>query len=609
MCGIAGFIDASFSNEDLKRMTDAIAHRGPDAGGYYFDDKSHIGLGHRRLSIIDLSTSANQPFYSASGRYVMVFNGEIYNYQDLKIIYNLYTKTSSDTEIIIELFEQKGVEIFNELNGMFAIAIWDTVEKKLYLVRDRVGKKPLYIAQKENKIHFASELKSLISLQPRNKSLEQVSTFLHLGYMPESMTFYEGVKKLPTASYLVFEKGKVEIIKYWDVRNSIGKNKDITEKEAIQKTFELLGSAVSYRMVADVPVGTFLSGGIDSSLVTAVASYCKVTPIETFSIGFKEAKFNEADYAKAVAKHLGTHHHEFMLTIKEAQDRITSIIDIYDEPYIDSSAIPTLLVSEMTRKHVTVALSGDGGDELFLGYGMYDWANRLDAFPYYAGHKVMGKAFKTFGNNRYKRIGEVLDYNYFDFKPSHIFSQEQGLFSQNEINEMMVKSENTSIDCLKKYSFPVDLSTAEKQALFDFEYYLPEDLMVKVDRASMVHALETRAPLLDYRLMEFAYSLPENLRKKDGVAKYLLKETLYKYVPKSFFDRPKWGFSIPLGEWLLGDLSYLIDQYLSKEIIDRYAIVKYSFVQKLISRFRNGDQYLYNRLWALIILHQWMEEK
>lgn len=607
MCGIAGFISKRFNNEDLIRMTDRIAHRGPDASGYYYDEKEGLGLGHRRLSIIDLSDSANQPFVSKSGRSIIVFNGEIYNFKDLKAKFNLSTRTNSDTEIIVELIERYGVEIVNEFNGMFAIALWDTLERKLTLIRDRIGKKPLYFSHSDGEFSFASEMKSLNALEPREKNLKDLAYYLHLGYMPGVHTFFKGIQKLESGHYLIFQEGKIEKKAYWKIEDSILKNKKIDESNAEAVLEDLLESAVKYRMIADVPLGTFLSGGIDSSLVTALAQKQKDSPIKTFSIGFKEGKFNESNYAAQVAKHLKTDHHEFVLTKKDAQERIALMLELFDEPYIDSSAVPSLLVSEMARKHVTVALTGDGGDELFMGYGMYDWARRLDTFPFKSHHDLISKIFKMSGSSRFMRIGDLLTFNENTFMPAHIFSQEQYLFSTKEISDLCLKPSSVSFFDMKS-KVAAKYSPAEMQSLFDFKYYLQEDLNVKVDRASMHHALETRAPLLDYRIAEFAFSLPEHLRKKENVSKYLLKKILYKHVPKEIFDRPKWGFSIPLGEWLAGDLNYLIQDYLNKEIVEKHHVVFYAKVDELITRFMKGESYIFQRLWALILLHMWLEK-
>lgn len=608
MCGITGFISSSYSKVDLERMTNAIHRRGPDAAGYYYNAEKNVALGHRRLSIIDLSEAANQPFYSDSGRYIMVFNGEIYNFLDLKQQFQLQPKTHSDTEIILLLFEKMGTDCFNLFNGMFAIAIWDNQENRLILARDRVGKKPLYFKHHNNQFFFASELKALTALAPQEPDFSALPLYLHLGYMPGTHSFYKHVSKLKSGHWLIWKDHKIESKAFWKIEDHVLKNKNIQEAEAAKKLEHILETAVAYRLIADVPLGTFLSGGIDSSLVTALAQKQKSSAIKTFSIGFKESKFNESAYAKKVADHLKTDHHEFILSSDDAKNMVVHLMDIYDEPYTDSSSIPTLLVSEMARKHVTVTLSGDGGDELFLGYGRYDWAERLNRFPYALFHQWIGMGMKSFGNNRYKRIGEVLTYASDSYLPAHIFSQEEYLFSLAEIKEMLVQPQAQLSFTAADFDMPVPeyLQPCETQSLFDFKNYLQEDLMIKVDRASMHHSLEVRAPLLDYRLVEFAYSLPAHLRKKEQTSKYLLKQLLYKHIPKEIFDRPKWGFSFPLENWLKTDLNFLITTYLHPDIVHQFQIVKPEFVQNLLNRFYAGDTYLYNRIWSLIQLHQWM---
>lgn len=608
MCGITGFIASTFSKHDLERMTTAIHRRGPDAAGYYYDAEKNVALGHRRLSIIDLSEAANQPFYSESGRYIMVFNGEIYNFLDLKQQYNLQPRTHSDTEIVLLLFEKIGTDCFNLFNGMFAIAIWDNHENRLILARDRVGKKPLYYSTHNNQFIFASELKAITALTPQKPDFKALPLYLHLGYMPGTHSFYKNVSKLQSGHWLIWKNNQVETKAFWKIEDHLLKNKNIQEQDALKKLEQILETSVAYRLIADVPLGTFLSGGIDSSLVTALAQKQKSSSIKTFSIGFKESKFNESMYAKKVADHLKTDHHEFILSSDDAKNLVAGLIDIYDEPYTDSSSIPTLLVSEMARKHVTVALSGDGGDELFLGYGRYDWAERFNQFPYSVFHQWMGAGMKMFGNNRFKRIGEVLSYSAQTYLPAHIFSQEEYLFSLSEIKEMLYESNPGLTFTPDDFDMPSlnNLNSSELQSLFDFKNYLQEDLMIKVDRASMHHSLEVRAPLLDYRLVEFAYSLPASLRKKEQTSKYLLKQVLYKHVPKEIFDRPKWGFSFPLENWLKTDLNFLITTYLHPDVIAQFKIIKPEFVAQLIARFNAGENYLYNRIWALIQLHQWM---
>jgi len=608
MCGVVGYYSNKSVNPDvLDAMAMSIQHRGPDSQGLY--KEGQIGLGHRRLSIIDLSESANQPMESHNGRFVIIFNGEIYNFKELKAKYNLDTKTAGDTEVILELFVKIGPECVQEFNGMFVFIIWDKLEKKLYFFRDRLGKKPLYYTIQNRNFYFSSELKALnLPLLELNRTPNPtaIQDFLHLGYIPEPLTIFNEISKFPAASWGVYDGNILKISKYWNLSNVFSSPKIYDEEIATNSLKELLHTSIAYRLISDVPFGTFLSGGIDSSLVTAIASKHVLQKLNTFSIGFNDAKHNESHFAEAVAKHLNTNHHQFMVTEKEAINLVGEMAHVYDEPFSDSSALPTLLVSKLARKHVTVTLSGDGGDELFLGYGAYVWAKRLSNPLVNAMRKPIGSIL-SLGNSRFKRAAELFQYPNETERPSHIFSQEQYLFSRKEIQTMLVNPFPFSLE-FDSISKPSSLSFSEWQSYFDEEYYLKDDLLVKVDRASMYYSLETRCPLLDYRLVEFAFSLDENLRWKDGVSKYLLKKVLYEMVPQQLFNRPKWGFSIPLGKWLQTDLKFLIENYLSKAEVESAGLVKVEFVESLKNRFFQGEEYLYNRLWLLIILHKFKKE-
>ena len=614
MCGIAGYYSLTnqFSETDLQSMTNAMQHRGPDASGFFVNEEKTCGLGHRRLSIIDLSAASNQPMFSHSGRYVIVFNGEIYNFKEVTAQLNISPRTTGDTEIILEAFEKKGVEFVHLLNGMFTIVIYDKLEKSLYLFRDRLGVKPLYYYSDENNFAFGSEIKSLMQskLIKGNAKVFRPSiyTFLYAGYIPEPFTIYDKIKRLPAGSYGIFKNGKLDIIRYWkpDEKIKPAVNSDFNSAKEELKT--LLTSSVRYRMISDVPFGTFLSGGVDSSAVTAIAQSISSKPVKTFSIGFKEAKYNEAEYARKVAKHLGTEHYEFTVTENDALDLIDRMMTAYDEPYADSSAIPTMLVSKLARQHVTMTLTGDGGDELFLGYGAYDWAKRLNN-PLVKLLRAPAIFSLSQLGSKYKRAAGVFSYKSKARIKSHIFSQEQYFFSEDEIEDLIKPDYRQHLLFNEDFThLGRNLSAQEEQALFDIKHYLKDDLLVKVDIASMQFSLEARTPFLDYRVVEFALNLSEKLKKKDGVAKYLLKEVLYDYVPKQFFDRPKWGFSIPLVKWLKKDLHYLIEKYLSEEMLTEYGIVEAQKVKQLIKRFEGGEDFLYNRLWVLILLHKWMSE-
>lgn len=608
MCGIAGFYSKKFSRQQLEQMTDIIGHRGPDATGYFFDETTGVGLGHRRLSIIDLSAAANQPFYSRDGRYIMIYNGEVYNYKEVAARYRIQQRTTSDSEVIIEAFAKAGVESLTHLNGMFAIAIWDKQEEKLYLIRDRIGIKPIYYYWRDNIFAFASELKSLFYFSfPRQINHDSVADFLYLGYIPGDSTIYYDFKKLLPGYYAVYHKGLLSSYPYWRADAQLQPHPLANETEAKKQLKDLLESSVNYNMISDVPVGVFLSGGVDSSTVAAIAQANSSKQVKTFSIGFKETKYNESHFAEEVARHIKSDHEEFIVTEDHAMHLADKIVDIYDEPYADSSAIPTYMVSQLARSKVTVALSGDGGDELFMGYGFYHWARRLN----YPGIKhfrhLIGSAIYYAGNNRMKRASYLFDYPA-QRRKSHIFSQEQYFFTEKELKSLLKNPARPDVDEYNCTSVR-RLNEMEEQSLFDIKNYLPEELLVKTDRASMAHALEVRVPLLDHRLVEFALNLSTDLKMRAGTGKYILKQVLYDYLPEHLFKRPKWGFAIPLRKWLSAGLFYMIEKYLDDKLIEECGLVNLGQVQALKKEFIQGRDYLYNRLWALIILHQWYKEK
>lgn len=621
MCGISGYytLTNKFSEVDLHAMTNAIAHRGPDAVGYHSDNV--IGLGHRRLSIIDLSHNADQPMFSADQRYVMVYNGEVYNFREiaaeLRQKFKIDFRTSSDTEIILEAYAKYGSDFVQKLNGMFAIAIYDKQKNELFVCRDRMGIKPFYYFWDGQNFAFASELKALKQVPsiPHEINHNAVYQFLHLGFIPTPQSIYQSIKKLEPGTWIKLSKNNFKIHKYWSINQQIREKIITKEKEAIVKLSDLLMSSVQYQIKSDVPFGVFLSGGIDSSLVTANAVNLSGVKVNTFSIGFEENKYNESVYAKAIANYLGTNHYEFIVSYKDAIDLIDTIFDTYSEPFADSSSIPTMLVSKLAKEHVTVTLSGEGGDELFLGYGAYQWAGRLSN-PFIKAFRNPIAKLLAKSNSGFERHARYFEYPNENLKYSHILSQEQYYFSINELNSLFSQEfkhlrGSTNTELLNNFGIEInhlgrDLKAMEKQAIFDLNFYLPDDLLTKVDRASMHFSLETRVPYLDHRIVEFALNLSPNLKYKNGTTKYLLKEILYQYVPKKFFDRPKQGFAIPLEKWLKNELKFLIEDYLSETVIRKYNIVDYQYVLSLKKDFQNGKSYLYNRLWLLIILHKWL---
>lgn len=608
MCGIAGFYtkNKSFSEDELGLMLQKIAHRGPDAEGSYFNKV--VALGHKRLSIIDLSENANQPMFSHSGDTVIIFNGEIYNFQEISLELGIKPKTSSDTEVILEAFEKWGPDFVNKLNGMFAMAIYKISENKLFLFRDRIGIKPLFYFYDGKQFAFASELKALTPLKYIAEHLEisqdAVGTFLHLGYIPAPQTIYKNTYKFPQGAYAIYDGEKLEVKQYWNINEKITAKKQSNFQEAKVQLSDLLQQSVKYRLISDVPYGTFLSGGVDSSLVSALAQKVSNHQLKTFSIGFADSKFNESKYAQKVAQHLDTDHHAFTLTEKEAIDLVPDIFNYYDEPYADASAIPTMLVSNMARQHVTMTLSGDGGDELFHGYGMYSWAQRLSNPMLRLLKNPTKQALQLMGN-RYKRISHLFNWSDYRNIKSHTFSQEQYFFTEKEL-ALLLKDKVYSMGLNEWPEVNRKLTSKENQALFDLMYYLPDDLLTKVDRASMKYSLESRVPLLDHNIVEFALNLDPSLKVQNGTAKYLLKEVLYDFVPRELFDRPKWGFGIPLNKWLKTDLKYLIDTYLSESQVKKAGFVCEKTTSKLVHEYlTTKNEYLYNRVWVLICLHKW----
>lgn len=605
MCGITGRIGKSVF--DFQKFTDAIKHRGPNADGFYLNNLSTVELGHRRLSILDLSTHANQPMESACGRYVIVFNGEVYNFKELQQEYNLTCSTTSDTEVILELFVKVGVKTPALLNGMFAFAIYDKQNDTTFIARDHIGIKPLFYSLNTDGFTFSSELKSFKAIDfPLSINKNAIPYFLHVGYIPQPLTIYNEIHKFPAGHYVIIESKNIKFnpIEFWSVESATEKEVICDENQAFEQLKVILDRAITKQLVSDVPIGTFLSGGIDSSLVTAIAAKNAKIPIQTFSIGFHEADLDESQYAEKIAAHLGTKHHTFKVSQNEILPLVSELLDVYDEPFGDSSAFPTMLVSKLAKQHVTVTLGGDGGDELFFGYGMYTWAERLAKNWVPIARKPIVLISQLLPN-RYKRAAQVFDYSSKENIKSHIFSQEQYLFSENELKSLLLIPKN-SFSVFNNIKSSRELSASELQSFWDLEHYLKDDLLVKVDRATMHYSLETRVPLLDIDLIKFSLNLHPTLKKQNGVSKYLLKKVLFELVPKELFDRPKKGFSIPLVKWLKEDLRFLQDEYLSEKVILQFGFVKYESVKQLQSKFNNGESFLYNRIWHLIVLHWWL---
>jgi asparagine synthase (glutamine-hydrolysing) len=619
MCGISGFVSSNkkLNIDNLWEFNLLQSHRGPDNNDVFFDD--YAGLAHQRLKIIDLSKNADQPMLSHCKRYVMIYNGEVYNFSEIlsqiKQVDPTFSPIStSDTEIVLQAFVIWGKDFVHKLNGMFAIAIYDKETRELLLVRDRIGIKPLFWFHSNGIFAFASEIKALEKTAAIKKHLTTnkaaINEFLHLGYIPAPNSIYNEIHKLQAGHMGVFANGEFEIKSWWKAENRISKEIITDEAFALSELKRITESAVSQCLISDVPFGTFLSGGIDSSLVTAIAQKYSDKPVNTFSISFSDSKYNEAGYAKKVASYLNTNHHEFEVNQAQAIEWIPTLMNIYDEPFADSSALPTLLVSKLARLNVTMTLSGDGGDELFMGYGSYLWAKRLNN-PLMPVVKNAASLIMKSGNSRMQRVSHLIDYPQKNQIRSHIFSQEQYFFARKEIDKILNPEFVNAFELEEEFSkLSRKLTTSEHQALFDLRYYLPDDLLVKVDRASMKFSLETRVPLLDYRLVEFALNLSEDLKIKNNTSKYLLKKLLFEYLPKEYFDRPKWGFAIPLGKWMKNELKSFSEDWLSDEMIKKHGIFDVKYINKLKKGFYNNNQdYLYNRLWQVIVMHMWIDKQ
>jgi len=609
MCGIVGIISQQdIPRELVNEMTDQLRHRGPDAGNVFVSKE--VCLGHRRLSIIDLNDQSNQPMVSSCGRYILVFNGEIYNYQELRELliteHQATFHTQSDSEVIIEAYKQWGSIAVKRFNGMFAFALLDQHTHHVFLGRDRLGIKPLYVYQRQGVIAFASELKGLLPLTKYFGKLHLDMTasrlFFRLGYIPAPRSIYQEITKFLPGHYAIIKHGELTMESYWELKDEVRSEVQTNEKIAQTELHDLLVDSIDLRLRSDVPFGTFLSGGVDSSLVSAIAASRSQEAINTFSIGFEHPKYDESVFAREVAQAIGANHHEFHVTLADAQELLPRIHEVYDEPFADTSAIPTYLVAQLASKEVKMVLSGDGGDEQFLGYGMYQWANRLQNPVIRASRKIIYQGLRLSGKNKWKRAAEMFNYRSDDNPLAHIFSVDQYLFSAEENRKLMRETSELYGDFSRLSRY---LSAAEQQAFFDLSYYLPDDLLVKVDRASMQHGLEVRVPLLDHRVVEWSVNLSEQLKVRNGQTKWLLKEVLSDYVSRDLWDRPKWGFSVPLEEWLQHDLHFLIEKHVLNSASSQALQLNHAYIAKLVNRFNAGETYLYNKLWLLIQFDLW----
>ena len=626
MCGICGKYNYGGSEpvtkEELKKMNDRLIHRGPDDEGYHTD--GNIGLAMRRLSIIDLSTG-HQPISNEDGTIWIVFNGEIYNFQELheRLVQKGHVfRTKSDTEAIIHLYEELGTDFVKELRGMFAIAIWDGRKKRLVLTRDRVGKKPVFYSANGRFLAFASELNALLAAGvDRDIDLRAVDAYLTLQYIPGPLSIFKSVRKLEPASLLTLENGKITIEKYWDLPRG-EKKLDLPLAEVKERLYNELLEATKIRLMSEVPLGAFLSGGIDSSVVVALMAKSSAQPVKTFSIGFKEARFSELGYAKQVAEMYGTKHTEFIVEANMA-DVLETLVRHYGEPYADSSALPSYFVSRETRKEVTVALNGDGGDEAFGGYLRYV-AMKLDDYTRMipsAARKAMLGFIRLLPQKApygvFWRAGKLLRASMMP-DPSYRYLSTICYFGPDEKAGLFSPAYEKALGADLRYGerYITDLFKAVpgedlmgKLSYVDFKSYLPECLMTKMDIASMANSLETRSPLLDQKVIEFAYRLPSELKLK-GVngTKWILKETFKDMLPKEIYGRGKMGFGIPLGPWFRGELKdHWAGTCLSAKALGRGYFNK-EHLFRLWDEHQSGARDHGYKLWALLMLELWHKE-
>jgi asparagine synthase (glutamine-hydrolysing) len=618
MCGIAGIVSREPQGEqEISSMTMSLSHRGPDARRTVVLDRRSVALGHTRLCILDLDSRSHQPFTSADGNFILVFNGEIYNYREVAAALSrergVTFRTTSDTEVVVEAFAHWGPEMVNRLEGMFAFVIVDKRNEDVFLFRDRMGKKPLYYYSDNSMFAFASEIKALLKhphvFNNRKVDLSLITYVLHVGYVPEPDSIFRNIHKFPSGCWARLTKDmKLALNEYWSLRKLAMHQSPLSFNGAKTKLRSLLTESVIKRMISDVPLGAFLSGGTDSSLITAIASQQASVRLKTFSIAFENSQFDESQYARAVASHLNTDHASYVLKQREAIDILEEYLHHFDEPFADTSAIPSMLVSKLARKDVAVALTGDGGDELFSGYGAYTWATRLDHRILRVLKRPLSFMLQLSARDRLLRIAHLFEGVPDNKLPSHIFSQEQYYFSESEIfNSLLNRPTDFSPIVFPDYS-KIPRNAAERQAFFDIEFYLKNDLLVKVDRASMYSSLECRSPLLDQHVVQFAMQLPFDFKVRSAMNKYILKKLLAEYLPENLINRKKWGFSIPMKNWLRKELRYLIDDYLNQKITDDIGVFNWSYIADLKKRFLNGQDYLYNRLWLLIVVHKWVKE-
>ncbi|KVA15665.1 asparagine synthase (glutamine-hydrolyzing) [Burkholderia ubonensis] len=650
MCGIDGFLNSAAFDEEtaratLARMTASLAHRGPDAQGTWLDAQAGIALGHRRLAIVDLSVHGRQPMASACGRFVLVFNGEIYNHRALRAELERAGRAPawrghSDTEVLLAAIAAWGVEAaLRRATGMFAIALWNRESRVLTLARDRIGEKPLYYGRIGDALVFASELKALRSFPGFDGAVDRDALCLYLrqSSVPAPYTIYRGIRKLPPGTFIQFEHAHdtPRVRAYWTLEHAIEAGRaepfEGTAQEAVGLLDGILRKAVAQQMEADVPLGAFLSGGVDSSAIVALMQAQSAAPVDTFTIGFHEAGYDEAGYAKAVARHLGTRHTELYVTADHALAVVPKLPSIYDEPFSDASQIPTFLVAELTRRHVKVSLSGDGGDELFGGYTRYfltprlwrklhrvpaavrariaaalhalrpDHADQLAAVAQSAWSGAEARDTPPRIGDRLHKLGHVMTAD------SRIGLYRLLMSAVHHPERIALAGQEPPTPLDTASAWPADLTFAEQAMAIDTLTYLPTDILTKVDRAAMAVSLETRMPFLDHHVVEFAWRLPAALRLPDGQSKVLLRRLLDAYVPASLIDRPKQGFCAPIDHWLRGSLRDWAEALLHPARLREEGFFDAAAVERLWRQHQTGRMNWQHQLWTVLMFQAWLE--
>jgi len=666
MCGFTGFLERSENSSEqlteiVTRMASTLVHRGPDDGDIWTDPSAGVALGHRRLSILDLSPAGHQPMVSRNGRYVIAFNGEIYNHQALRsklgteprsLDHPLFDRPAegtdssphdwrghSDTETLLAAIEAWGVdEALKQSVGMFAFALWDRHDRLLYLARDRMGEKPLYYGWHGQTLLFGSELKALKQHPAFRGEIdrEALSLYMRYSYIPGPYSIYQGIQKLPAGTYIVLGRDRREStpVPYWTVKDTALRGQmqpfSGTEAEAISRLETVLKEAVAGQMMADVPLGAFLSGGYDSSLVVALMQAQSDRPVKTFTIGFNEAEYNEAQHAKAVAQHLGTDHTELYVTPDEAMSVIPRLPALYDEPFADSSQIPTFLVSQLARQHVTVSLSGDGGDELFGGYNRYFWAmgfwrrmrflprnfrialsRLLTVVPPHAWDTVFrGLGFMLPASLRYSSPGDKLHKLSSFLGAKHPEAIYLDLLSHWKEPARLVRGVQEPQTVLNDpVQWPGLRDFEHRMMYLDSVSYLPDDILVKVDRAAMGVSLETRVPLLDHRVVEFAWQLPLGMKIRQGQGKWPLRQVLYRHVPQDLVDRPKMGFGVPIDHWLRGPLKPWAEALIEPGRLKAEGYLNPVLVQEKWIQHQSGRRNWSYYLWDVLMFQAWLAEQ